>query len=116
MTKQDQIIAKQLAEKLRESATGSVQRIILYGSRARGTATSESDYDMLVIEKDSIVKREEMQHLRSALHDSDVPVDVSVMGEEEFEETKGVIGGLAYPKNKYGIVVYENAWSNPVKD
>jgi hypothetical protein len=30
------------------------------------------------------------------------------MGEEEFEETKGVIGGLAYPANKYGIVIYAN--------
>ena len=31
------------------------------------------------------------------------------MGEEEFEETKNVIGGLAYPANKYGTILYENA-------
>jgi len=30
------------------------------------------------------------------------------MGEEEFEETREVIGGLAYPAQKYGVVLYEN--------
>jgi hypothetical protein len=32
-----------------------------------------------------------------------------VMSEEEFEETKGVIGGLAYPASKEGVLLYENA-------
>lgn len=31
------------------------------------------------------------------------------MSEEEFEETKNVIGGLAYPALKYGLVLHENA-------
>src|SRR5947208_3546629 len=105
MTKKDREIAKELAEKLREAATHSVKRIILYGSRARGTATPESDYDFLIIEADPVVKREEMRRLRGSLLDVEVPVDVWVMGEEEFEETKGVIGGLAYPAHKYGMVV-----------
>jgi hypothetical protein len=34
-------------------------------------------------------------------------VDVFAMTHERFEETKGVIGGLAYPANKYGRVIYE---------
>lgn len=29
------------------------------------------------------------------------------MGEQEFEETKNVIGGRAYPAHKYGIVLNE---------
>jgi len=85
MTHADQQIAKELVRKLREAATRSVKRIIFYGSRATGRATPESDFDFLVIE------------------------DASVMGEEEFEETKKVVGGLAYPANKYGAVLYENA-------
>ncbi len=109
MTKKDRKIAKELAEKLRETATRNVKRIILYGSRARGTATAESDYDFLVIEADPISKRDEMWSLRNSVRDFDIPIDVWVMGEEEFEETKGVIGGLAYPAYKYGMVVYENA-------
>ncbi len=31
------------------------------------------------------------------------------MSEEEFEETKDVIGGLAYPANKYGLVLHEKS-------
>jgi hypothetical protein len=37
------------------------------------------------------------------------PVDVIVMSTFRFEETKSVIGGMAYPANKYGRVIYEAA-------
>jgi len=30
------------------------------------------------------------------------------MSEEEFEESKTVIGGLAYPAWKHGVVLYAN--------
>jgi len=109
MTSKDRQIAKMLAGRLREAATRSVKRIILYGSRATGKATPESDYDFLIIEADPIVKREERRRFHRSVSDLDVPVDVWVMGEEEYEETKNVIGGLAYPANKYGAVLYENA-------
>jgi hypothetical protein len=36
-------------------------------------------------------------------------VDLIVMRTERFEETKSVIGGVAYPANKYGKVIYEAA-------
>jgi hypothetical protein len=77
-------------------------------SRARGTATQESDFDLLVVEKDPAAKREEMERLRQAVSDHHRLVDIWVMGEEEFEETKDVIGGLAYPVHQYGLVLYEN--------
>jgi len=32
---------------------------------------------------------------------------VVVMASERFEETKDLIGGLAYPADKYGRVIYE---------
>jgi len=35
------------------------------------------------------------------------PFDIVVMAADWFEETKSVIGGLAYPANKYGRVIYE---------
>jgi len=109
MTTKDLKIAKRLAERLREAASQSVKRIILYGSRVTGTAKPESDYDFLVIELGVVSKREEMKRLRQAISDLPYSVDAWVMGEEEFEETKKIIGGLAYPANKYGAVVYENA-------
>jgi hypothetical protein len=44
-----------------------------------------------------------------ALGDVRYPVDVIVMSSERFEETRNLIGGVAYPANKYGRVLYEAA-------
>jgi predicted nucleotidyltransferase len=107
----DQRTAEVLRARLLAHGAVGIRRIILYGSRARGTALPDSAFDLLVIEADPVSKREEMQRLRRAVQDLSYPVDVWVMGEQEFEETKHVIGGLAYPAHKYEVVLYENAWA-----
>ena len=105
MTIQEKDILEIIRHRLLEHGRGRVKRIMFYGSRARKTASEESDYDILVIETDPVDKRAEMHRLRSLFRDLDVSVDIWVMGEMEFEETKHVIGGLAYPANKYGVVM-----------
>jgi len=85
------------------------ERIILFGSGATGLMTRDSDLDLLVIERDFESQREESARLREALGNIGMPIDVFAMTPERFEETKGVIGGLAYPANKYGKVIYEAA-------
>ena len=104
----DRQIAQELKQRFLAADGDRILRVILYGSRAQGSTTQESDFDFLVIEKDPVSKRQEMRRLRQAVADLDCPVDVWVMGEQEFEETRDVIGGLAYPAYKYGIVLYEN--------
>lgn len=69
----------------------------------------DSDLDLLVIEKGVANPREEILKIRSALGGFGVPVDVIMTASERFEETKNVIGGVAYPANKYGKVIYEAA-------
>ena len=108
LTNKDRKIAEQLKERLLACDGTRITRVLLYGSRARGTATKGSDFDLLVVEKDPVAKREEIARLRQAIGDQHHLVDIWVMGEEEFEETKDVIGGLAYPAHKYGLVLYEN--------
>jgi predicted nucleotidyltransferase len=105
----DQKVVEDLKDKLLDQGGGRILRIILYGSRAAGTAAPHSDFDLLVIEADPVSRWEETRRLRRALEDLPHPVDVWVMGEEEFEETKDVIGGFAYPAHRYGVVLYENA-------
>ncbi len=90
-------------------AIAKPERIILFGSGAKGLMTRDSDLDLLVIERGFESQREESARLREALGDLGMPVDVFAMTPERFEETKGVIGGLAYPANKYGKVIYEAA-------
>jgi len=98
-------ILKKLVERILTVA--KPERIILFGSGAKGLMTQDSDLDLLVVERDFESQREESRRLREALGDLGIPVDVFAMSPERFEETKGVIGGLAYPANKYGRVIYE---------
>jgi predicted nucleotidyltransferase len=107
LTNRDRKVAEELKKRLLACDGTRIQRVLLYGSRARGTVTKESDFDLLVIEKDPVSKREEMARLRQAVQDQQNLVDIWVMGEAEFEETKDIIGGLAYPAHKYGLVLYE---------
>lgn len=83
------------------------RRIILFGSAATGTMTSDSDIDLLVIEDDFPSERQESIRLRMALRDIGIPVDIFTMTSARFDETKNVFGGLAYPAHKYGKVIYE---------
>lgn len=83
------------------------KRIILFGSAATETMSSDSDLDLLVIEDDFTNERKESIRLRMALRDIGIPVDIFAMTSERFDETKNVFGGLAYPAHKYGKVIYE---------
>jgi len=83
------------------------RRIILFGSAATGQMTRDSDIDLLVIEDAPGDRLAERLRIRDALGSFEYPLDVKVMATERFEETKHVIGGIAYPANKYGKVIYE---------
>ena len=84
-------------------------RIILFGSAATGTSTTDSDIDLLVVEDEVDDVRAESVRLRTALGDLGCPVDVLVICTERFETTRDLIGGIAYPATRYGIVLYEAA-------
>lgn len=106
----DQKIGEAIRDALLACRDGvRITKVILFGSRARGTAEAGSDYDVLVVEEGLVSKREEIARLRKALGDLPIAIDVWVMSEEEYEETKDVIGGLAYPARRQGVVLYENS-------
>jgi predicted nucleotidyltransferase len=84
-------------------------RIILFGSAAIGRMTRDSDIDLLVLEAAPESRLKESVKIRRALAELDYAFDVIVMRTERFEETKAIIGGLAFPANKYGRVIYEAA-------
>ncbi len=98
-----------LRERILSARKNKICRVILYGSRARGTARPDSDLDLLVVEKDPMSKRQEKEQLCQAVGDFSIPIDLRVMGEMEFQETKNIVGGIAYPAHKEGILLYEAA-------
>ena len=84
-------------------------QIVLFGSAATDTMTSDSDIDLLILKKPDPNSRTESIRIRRALRDLPFPVDVIVMDPERFRETQHIIGTLAYPAHKYGRILYEAA-------
>ena len=71
--------------------------------------TRDSDVDLLVLESELANPHEESVKIRDAIGDLGHPFDVLVMRTARFEETKAIIGGIAYPADKHGRVIYEAA-------
>jgi predicted nucleotidyltransferase len=86
-----------------------LDKIIMFGSAAAGTMTPDSDIDLLILEKSPNTPRVDSCLARNNLLGLDYPFDIIIMATERFEGTKDIIGGLAYPANKYGRVIYEVA-------
>ncbi len=104
-------ISQAVIEDIRQRilAMAEPERIILFGSAATGEMTRDSDIDLLVVEPAPGNVRQESIRLREALRGLDYPVDVVVISSEWFEDSKDVIGGIAYPAHKYGKVIYAAA-------
>ena len=90
-------------------AVSPAERIIIFGSAAAGNMTRDSDIDLLVLKSAPGNSRQESVRVRRALRGLGYPFDIIVMATERFDESKGVIGGIAFPANKYGKVIYEAA-------
>jgi predicted nucleotidyltransferase len=83
------------------------EKIILFGSHARGEAGPDSDVDLLVVMKVEGSKREKQLAVRAALHDIHVPKDIIVSKPEEFQWRKEVVGTIERPAHREGRVLYE---------
>jgi predicted nucleotidyltransferase len=91
----------------RVHAQGIVDRVVLFGSRARGEARPNSDYDILVI-KDS----PEPRHRRSipyyeAVADLPVEVEIMVYTPEEVIDWSQVPEAFVTTALREGKVLYE---------
>jgi predicted nucleotidyltransferase len=85
------------------------EQIILFGSYAEGRATADSDLDLLVVTKRSLSREEQLMQVQDLFQDMLLPVQVITISQQVFEETRDVIGGIAYPASKYGRVIYEKS-------
>jgi predicted nucleotidyltransferase len=82
------------------------ERVILFGSQARGEAGPDSDVDLLVVMPVKGVKRRKQVEIRVALHDIPIPKDIIVTTPEDFEWRKEIPGTIEYPAVKEGKVLY----------
>src|ERR1700756_4667683 len=82
------------------------QRVILFGSRARGEATRDSDIDLLVVVDDDTPPEKLTWQAGYEAHRSRHAADVFPMRAETFERDRGIANTLAAEADADGIVVY----------
>ena len=84
-------------------------RIVLFGSRVRGNAREDSDYDLLVV-LDEVTDRRAMRlAIRSVLDDLPISKDVIVASLEEVDERHGLPWGVVGWALREGGTLYERA-------
>jgi HEPN domain-containing protein/predicted nucleotidyltransferase len=82
------------------------ERIVLFGSRARGDNDADSDYDVIVVLDASSHPAEAVTR---AIHDVHTNVDVIVDTCERFERRRSDVGTLEYVADREGRVLYTRA-------
>ena len=81
-------------------------KIILFGSHARGDAGPDSDVDLLVVMPVKKSRRRTAAEIGVALHDIRVAKDIIVTTPESFSWRKDVCGTIERPAHLEGKVLY----------
>lgn len=82
------------------------EKIILFGSHARGEAGPDSDVDLLIVMPVKGSRREKAVQIGVALHDIRAPKDIIVTTPENFEWRKEISGTIERPADREGMVLY----------
>lgn len=86
------------------------EKVILFGSRARGDNRPESDLDLLIIQKDEFTKERnrwnETIKIRKALKNYKIPKDILLFSEEEVDYWKDSLNHIIPTCMKEGKVLY----------
>lgn len=82
-------------------------RIILFGSHARGMGDPESDADLLVIMPVEGSRRRVATEIDIALVGVDMAADIIVLTPDDVERNKDIPGTIVRPALREGKVLYE---------
>lgn len=85
------------------------QRIILFGSWARGQHGPHSDVDLLVIQESDLPRPQRYAKVRRLFWGMKLPMDILVYTPEEFTRFQSVPGSFTHKVAREGKVLYERA-------
>lgn len=99
---------QQLDEMIQRILTvGNPDKIVLFGSRARGEANPDSDYDLLLIETSTLPRYKRAARYRRALIGTAPSKDVLVWTPAEVEKWSGVPNAFITTVLREGVVLYD---------
>jgi predicted nucleotidyltransferase len=107
-------VVKDAEAKINEAVRTIVSRfrpdkIILFGSRARGDAQPDSDADLLVVMKVRGSRRRKASEIDLALARIGMPKDIILITPDEFKKYHDIVGTVVYPAVREGKVLYDCA-------
>ena len=102
-------------EKIKEAVRKIVEieqpdRVILFGSAARGAATINSDADFLIVTRNEVKSpRQESVRIRRALRGISMPMDILIVSKKKLQQLAHQPGLVYREALRNGKVVYEIA-------
>ena len=85
------------------------EQVILFGSRARGDETAQSDYDLCVIAESDRSYHDRNAEARRLVAGEDISPDVFVLTPEEYAAQRQVVNTLGFYVDRDGDVLYERS-------
>lgn len=100
---------KKLLEEVTRRIVSTVkpQRVLLFGSAARGRMNKNSDFDMLVVMRGPVHRRQTAQKIYRNLHGTGIAVDIVVATEKDLEKYGQRAGTILKTALQEGRVLYE---------
>ena len=80
----------------------------LFGSRARGEARTDSDWDLLVVVPDDLPEREyDWRAAWEVRNGTGVSADVIGCSASDFRDAREIANTLSYEATHFGVLLYE---------
>jgi predicted nucleotidyltransferase len=106
LTEKEKQAVKELIDELKKLYGDNLSRVILYGSKARGDATEDSDIDIMIVLKDVKDKSKELEKVIKLTTEIDFRyetlISVTLQSEEEYLKKRSP---LLLNVRKEGIVL-----------
>ena len=89
----------------------SPEKIIMFGSRARGSGAAHSDVDILIVEKDPFTQTrsrwKEISQLWDIVANFRIPVDILLYSQDEIEKWRNIKQHVISTALSEGVLLYE---------
>jgi predicted nucleotidyltransferase len=109
MTPVTELLLREMTDAIVEAV--NPQRVILFGSHARGQAGPDSDVDLLIVEDRPFGvrrnRRQEMGRIRRALSSFRIPKDILVYSADEVEKWRSSLNHVISHSLREGKLLYE---------